>query len=242
MQSYSVICAVMLVLALQGCGGSSLSSTDELPDFTDVSLTEPADDGDGLFSDSDGVTTSLPVIVGELPLQGVNTGPEGGSSLVVNDRVYPLNSGLGDIWGVSDQHHNVNFTLSNGKFIVSPTVLDGREHNLLVPVESTAVFYAELYSPGDTFSFVTFSYAEVASDTPDSDALAGVAYFTNAFVGYDMDLSGEVEADEKLLIQDGTVEFAGSVPDIELNFSATLENGELVQGHYTGLFDFTDRN
>ena len=50
-----------------------------------------------------------------------------------------------------------------------------------------------------------------------------------------------MDDDETLSVVGGTVEFTGILPDIEVNFSVTLENGLLAEGHYTGLFDFTDR-
>lgn len=167
-----------------------------------------------------------------------NSGPEGDSSLSVGARQYPLNAAIGDIWGVANNHFNVNFTLTDGKFTITPTTIAAITHNLLTPVKASGIFRADMYSPGDAFAFQTYSYA---LPNASRSALAGVAFFNNAFVGVDTDNSGDIDEDERSVVVGGTVEFTGAVPDIELNFSVTLSDGQLAEGHYTGLFDFTER-
>jgi hypothetical protein len=157
---------------------------------------------------------------------------------MVDERRFPLDSALGDIWGVSNDHYKVNFTLTNGKFVLVPTEIDGVTYKLLVPAAATAVVFAEMYSPGETFSFVTYSHSPFGDG---GGVLAGNAFFDHAFVGYDEDNSGEVENDERQAVIGGTIDFTGILPDIELHFSVSLENGQTAEGHYTGLFDFTDR-
>jgi len=165
-------------------------------------------------------------------------GPEGDSRLEVSERRFPLDAGLGDIWGVEQDHYNVDFTITNGSFLVSPTDIDGVIHSLLLPVQASATIFAELYSPGDFFSFGTYSFSPFGDG---GGALVGNAYFDNATVSFDINDSGDIEEGETFQVIGGTFEFIGELPDIELRFSVTLENGEMAEGHYTGLFDFADR-
>lgn len=227
------------IIVLHGCGSSSAtSSEDEVAVAADNPL-DPSDDGANLQGEGDVRDPQLDetssIVDSE---QIVAIGPEGDSSLVVNDRAYPLDAALGDIWGVQGEHFNVNFTVTDGKFTIMPTTVSGEVYNLLIPVEATAIIYAEMFSPGDQFSFVTYSYSPAGVN---SSALAGNAFFANAHVGFDVDRSGNVDDDEQLKVVGGTIEFTGALPDIELQFSMTLENGLSARGHYTGLFDFTNR-
>ena len=135
-------------------------------------------------------------------------------------------------------HYSVDFTITNGKFLLARTEINGVIHSLLVPAQATATVYAELYSPGDSFSFGTYSYSPFGAG---GGVLAGNAYFDSAYIGIDSNDSGDIEADENSRVIGGTFEFTGVLPDIELRFNVTLENGEIVEGHYTGLFDFADR-
>ena len=174
-----------------------------------------------------------------VPAMGNAVGPEGDSNVEVDQRRYPLKSALGDIWGVEGDHYNVDFTITNGEFfLVAPTEVDGVTHSLLLPIASSATIYAELYSPGDAFSFDTYSFSPFGAG---GGVLAGNAYFDSAYVGIDSNESGDIESNENLRVIGGTFEFLGVLPDVELRFSVTLENGQLAEGHYTGLFDFADR-
>lgn len=223
------------MLTLQACGDSQDLQADTPVGFPAGGPQSPLDDGDGLLP---GDGTSSPGLPGENP-PGVGTlGPQGDSSLNIDERRYPLDSALGDIWGFRDQHYNVNFTLTNGKFVATATDVDGTTHNLLVPAKATAILYAEMHSPGDYFSFVTYSFSPFGAG---GGVLDGNAYFDNAYVGYDADNSGNVEEHEKRPVLGGTIAFVGVLPDIELDFSVQLDNGRSATGHYTGLFDFTDR-
>jgi len=71
--------------------------------------------------------------------------------------------------------------------------------------------------------------------------LAGNAYFDSAYVGIDLNDSGDIEAEENFRVISGTFDFKGELPNIELSFSVTLENGQQAEGQYTGLFDFATR-
>jgi hypothetical protein len=173
-----------------------------------------------------------------VPVTGNAVGPEGNSRLKLGERQFPLKSALGDIWGAGGDHYNVDFTITNGKFLISPTEIDGVTHSLLVPVEASATIYVELYSPGEAFSFGTYSFSPFGAG---GGVLAGNAYFDSAYVGFDSDESGDIESDENFRVIGGTFEFNGALPDIELRFSVTLENGAQAEGYYTGLFDFANR-
>ncbi|MFK7855981.1 MAG: hypothetical protein AB8B79_17825 [Granulosicoccus sp.] len=174
----------------------------------------------------------------QAPFVDGNEGPERDSSFELGSVRYPLSAAIGDIWGVSGEHFNVNFTLTDGKFTIMETSIDGVIHNLLTPANASGIFHAEMYSPGEGFSFETYSYA---LDGADRNSLAGIAFFEQAFIGVDVNNSGEVEDAEVMPVVGGTIEFTGAIPDVELNFSVLLSDGQTVEGHYTGLFDFTQR-
>ncbi len=218
---------------LASCSDTNLSSGIAAPQSSGQSGQQQ------LISTDDGSLTDTPVSgVSNDELPVTVAGPEGDSELRVDARRFSLDSALGDIWGVENAHYNVDFTLTNGNFIITPAMVNGQVHDLLTPTAASAVFHAELYSPGDSFSFVTYSHSTFGAG---DGVLAGNAFFDKAFVGYDLDNNGEVGDSEKLEVIGGTVEFAGELPNISLHFSVTLANGLLAQGHYTGLFDFTQR-
>lgn len=167
-----------------------------------------------------------------------NNGPARDSNLTIDDRRYPLNAALGDIWGVSDNHYNVNFTLTDGNFRIEPTEIDGEIHSLLTPANATAVFYAEMYHPGGSFLFTEFDYIAQADQV---GTTTGVAFFDHAHVSIDFNNNGAIDADENLAIVGGRITFSGLFPDIALQFSVTLQSGQIANGRYSGLFDFTER-
>ena len=234
----SAVCVVAFVLS--GCSNSSSSTEMERVDGVPVDAEQgpvPQND-DG----SSGGDPQSPPTVATPPIDDMSTdsndGPEGDSAIVLDARRYPLNAAIGDIWGVENQHYNVNFTLTDGKFTITPTTIDGVTYNLLTPAKASGIFHAEMYSPGDAFSFDTYSFSRAGVDR---DALAGVAFFDNAYIGLDENNSGDVDDDEIQTVIGGLVAFTGAVPDIELTFNVLLSNGQSAQGHYTGLFDFTER-
>ena len=167
-----------------------------------------------------------------------NDGPEGDSELIVDNARYPLNVALGDIRGISDTLFQVDYTISNGNFQFITLQGDDGPYEALVPAQATAVFFASMFSPGDQFNFGSYPYA-----APDvADALSsGTGYFTDAYVGLDENNNLLIDERERFEVTSGIVEFAGMLPDIELHFSLMLSNGASVEGHYTGLFDFTER-
>jgi hypothetical protein len=212
-------------VGMAGCGGSDpMGATENQLPALDQSDDVPQNDGTGQDS---------------VPFMGTAVGPEGDSNVKVGELRFPLKSALGDIWGIEGDHYNVDFTITNGKFLVVPTDIDGVTHSLLLPVESSATIYVELYSPGDAFSFGTYSFSPFGAG---GGVLAGNAYFDGASVGVDSNESGDIEPNENFKVIGGTFEFIGALPDLELRFSVTLENGQLAEGHYTGLFDFADRS
>ena len=166
-----------------------------------------------------------------------NDGPEGSSGLTWRDTRYPLSAAIGNIWGIAGDHYRIHFTITNGNFRVE-TVTDDPESQLLVPAQATAVLSLDMYSPGDSFNFTDYVYVSSETITP---ALAGVSFFTDAYVGLDTNEDGMVSQDEQRKIIDGNVQFAGALPDIELQFQVILADGEFASGEYTGLFDFTER-
>lgn len=167
-----------------------------------------------------------------------NDGPEGDSGLSIDDAVHPLDVALGDIWGVNNEHFRIDFTLSNGNFRLATETFDGQTFQTLVPAEATAVFHMHMFSPGSSFDYASYAYA---ADADDGSLYQGMGFFTEAYVGIDSDMDGEVNSEENFAVIDGTVDFTGTMPDIELSFSVTLSNGVSVTGIYEGLFDFTER-
>jgi len=167
-----------------------------------------------------------------------NDGPEGNSGLEINDTTHPLNVALGDIRGVENEHFRIDFTLANGTFRLASETIDGQAFQTLVPAESSAVFHMHMFNPGSSFDYGSYAYA---ADVADSRQFQGTGYFTAAYIGIDTDQDRQVSPDENTAVIDGTVEFTGTLPDVELSFSLTLENGASVTGTYKGLFDFTER-
>lgn len=167
-----------------------------------------------------------------------NDGPEGDSGLSIDDAVYPLDVALGDIWGMNNEHFRIDFTLSNGNFRLATETLNGQTFQTLVPAEASALFHMHMFSPGSSFDYASYAYV---ADADNGNLFQGMGYFTEAYVGIDRDMNGEINPEENFAVIDGTVDFTGTLPDIELSFSVTLSNGVSVTGIYEGLFDFTER-
>ncbi|MFK7997523.1 MAG: hypothetical protein AB8B87_25585 [Granulosicoccus sp.] len=174
----------------------------------------------------------------ESPVVAGNDGPEGDSALHVNNTRYPLDSALGDIWGQRGEHFLIEYTLTDGNFSLETVVLDGQSHQVLVPALATAILHVDVYSAGRSFEYESYGFVPAGGGV---NVAAGVGYFSNAYVGVDTDDDGRVSDQEQIDVIEGTVNFLGSPPDISLNFSMTLINGQQVTGDYTGLFDFTAR-
>lgn len=165
-----------------------------------------------------------------------------GDGVSIDGLRYPFTSAIGEIWGrrtAWPTHFNVDYLLSNGRFVVTPIVVDGESTSVREPVGASAVFRAELYAPDvDSFPFADYGFV-AAPEEP--EAIAGRRFFTAARLGVDRDRSGEVEESEMREVIDGTISFVGPVPDISLTFSLTLEDGATTSGSYAGLFEFIER-
>jgi|GEM_PF-1142716 len=152
---------------------------------------------------------------------------------------YPFTAAVGEIWGRQsryDTHFNVDFTLTDGQFAVTPIVVDGIDASVREPVGASAVLTAELYAAGaNAFPFADYDFVA----TPDvSPSIAGRHFFINGRLGVDSDLSGDVDADETHDVIDGTIDFEGPLPGISLTFTLVLANGMIATGRYGGLFEF----
>jgi len=209
--------SIALLSVLNSCGGGS-----EVATVSALSI-------DGDLSQAD---------AGEFNAVAGNDGPSGDSGLTIDNTQYSLNAAIGDIWGANDSHFQIDFTLTNGNFMLESIERNGQSYQVLVPAEATAVVRADIYNPGDSFHFGNYAY--MAADSA-VGASAGVGYFTQAFVGVDTNEDGRVGDEERFDVIDGIIEFKGTVPYIVLGFSMTLLNGQNVTGEYTGLFDFAER-
>ena len=124
----SIWCTCALAFALVGCGDSA--------NVADTDSSQPQNDGQN--SDA----AQPPSVSQYIDHVRVVAGPEGDSNVKVSAIEYPLDAALGDIWGVEGDHYSIDFTITNGKFLVTPTTIDGLTQSLLVPVEASAVVYA----------------------------------------------------------------------------------------------------
>lgn len=156
---------------------------------------------------------------------------------------YPFVAAIGEIWGAAGDwptHYNLDFTLTDGRFAVTPILADGENASVREPVGASAVLRAELYAPEET-AFPFAVYEHVAE--PDaSGAIAGRHFFVGGRLGVDADGSGEVEPDEMRDVIGGTIEFDGPVPNLSLTFELVLEDGAQASGSYRGLFEFIPLN
>jgi len=120
------VCFYIVPLGLVGCGDSQMAEpTGSEPDSMSLADDLDQDEPSGV----DPLVDSAQVV----------RGPEGDSRLEVSERSFPLDAGLGDIWGTEQDHYNIDFTITNGSFLVTPTDIDGVMHSLLVPVQASAI-------------------------------------------------------------------------------------------------------
>lgn len=162
-----------------------------------------------------------------------------GDGVNVDGVNYAFTSAVGEIWGRQgryDTHFNVDFTVTDGQFAVTPIVVDGIDASVREPVAASAVMTAELYAAGaNAFPFSDYDFAA----TPDvGPSITGRNFFIRGRLGVDSNLSGEVDAEETHDVIDGTIDFEGPLPDISLTFTFVLANGMIATGRYGGLFEF----
>jgi len=159
--------------------------------------------------------------------------------VLVDGSRYPLVAAIGEIWGTRGDwpsHFNVRFTVTDGRFAVTPIVIDGQDGSVRRPVQARAVLRADLYAPGArSFTFTTYTHL---ADPNVPGAADGVHFFTGGQLGVDMNGNGDVEHEEMRDIVGGQIEFTGPVADISLDFSLVLEDGVSASGRYDGLFEF----
>jgi len=165
--------------------------------------------------------------------------PLASDGVVVDGERYPLSTAIGEVWGrtgIYPTHFNVDLTLADGRFLVTPIVVDGQDASVREPSEASAVLRAELYDPGAP-SFAFADYIHVA-DPEAPGVIDALHFFTGARLGVDSDGSGEVETEEMRDVVGGTIDFEGPSPDISLTFALVLEDGASVVGRYGGFFEF----
>ena len=120
----SVVCSFAAILG--GCSNSQTLSEVEATRLDAEQGQIPQYD-EGLSSAEQ---TPPPIVMP--PGNGVQVDSTKGSvddsSLSIGELRVLLNAALGDIWGVQDNHINVNFILTDGKFTITPTTIDGVTH------------------------------------------------------------------------------------------------------------------
>lgn len=166
-----------------------------------------------------------------------------GDGVSVDGMRYPLTAAIGEIWGRSSAwptHFNVDYLLTNGRFAVTPIVVDGESASVREPVEASVELRAELYAPAaESLPFADYVFA---TDPDAPGAIDGRHFFTAARLGTDTDGSGDVERDEMREVIGGTIAFAGPLDALSLTFSLVLEDGTTANGSYRGLFEFIQRD
>lgn len=101
----------------------------------------------------------------------------------------------------------------------------------------------ELYSPrnaGNSLNNGSYRSARSGEDL-EGDALAGVAFFSNATLGVDLDGGGAIEttSGEVFDINLGSLDLNLVNPLAMLNFSLVLSNGVSVTGNYQGFYELS---
>lgn len=167
--------------------------------------------------------------------------PSPGNAIVYNGSSYPVSSGLADVYAETDNHYNIDFTVTDGYFVPLTTYVGDIPITIWNVAEAKAVFSAELYSPGqDAFRTGTFSYTPLTEDQVDDPSLAGTYFFNEAYAGFDTNGDNEVDEAEEIAVTGGSVTLAGVAPNFQLSFSVQLANGRTATGSYTGEFLLID--
>ena len=165
------------------------------------------------------------------------------TACILDGARYPLVAAIGEIWGRTGDyptHFNVDFTLTDGRFSVTPIFADGEVASVREPVEASAVLRAELYAPeASAFRFADYAHL---TDPDAPGAIDGRHFFVGGRLGVDTDGSGDVEPGEMRDVIGGSIDFRGPVPDIALTFELVLEDGRQASGSYGGLFEFIPQN
>ena len=138
----------------------------------------------------------------------------------------------------SDNHYNIDFSVSDGLFI--PFLVDlgtGILVTLYSVSEGTIEVTAELYSPGaEGFKTGTFSYTPLSEEEINNPSLIGEYFFQDAYVAIDTNGDQDLSEDEEIPVTGGTVQVSGISPNYEVVYNLTLANGERLRFAYNNGF------
>ena len=172
----------------------------------------------------------------------------GGGSLALEGRTLALTRAIALDFGPTGNHYNVDVGVADSDYV--PITVNTGTFLLAnwEALDNGVEFRAELYSPGDdAFRFGRFEFL-AGENAPGDDvvglvgdappALAGRALFGAAYVGVDVDGSGEVDDFEEVPVVGGTVEIApvdGPFDTgFDLVFDVALADGTRAAGRYAG--------
>ena len=163
--------------------------------------------------------------------------PSAKNQVTYKNTQYPLENGLADVYGTidSDNHYNIDFSVSDGLFIPFLTDLGtGILINLWTISDGTIEVAAELYSPGtDGFKNGTFAYSSLSNDEVNDASFIGKYFFNEAYVAIDVNGDGDLAEDEEIAVTGGTIEVSGTSPQYTLVYDLILADGETLQGSFS---------
>lgn len=166
--------------------------------------------------------------------------PSATNQVLYDNTQYSLENGLANDYGTidSDNHYNIDFSVSDGLFI--PFLVDlgtGILVTLYSVSEGTIEVTAELYSPGaEGFKTGTFSYTPLSEEEIDNPSLIGEYFFQDAYVAIDTNGDQDLSEDEEIPVTGGTVQVSGISPNYEVVYDLTLANGERLRFAYNNGF------
>lgn len=155
-----------------------------------------------------------------------------------NATKYSLQNGLLNNYGETDNHYNIDFSVSDGLFI---PILNDLGNGFLTTIwltsEATIEVAAELYAPGtDGFRTGTFEYTSLPESEVDDVRLVGQYFFNEAYVAIDTNGDVELDEDEEIRVIGGTIQVSGTYPRYTLVYDLALANGATLRGSYQDEF------
>ena len=166
--------------------------------------------------------------------------PTTANQVTYGNTPYSLANGLANDYRTidSDNHYNIDFSVSDGLFI--PFLVDlgtGILVQLWNVSDGTIEIHAELYSPGPgAFKNGTFNYTSLPESEIEDPSLVGEYFFQDAYVAIDTDGDQDLGEDEEIAVTGGTIQVSGTSPEYNLVYNLTLADGKTLRGSFSGEF------
>ncbi len=160
------------------------------------------------------------------------------NQVLYGNKLYPLRSGLEEVYKPDKHHSNSKLSVTNGTFYSVQVITFGNLDLIWRARNAVAWFYVDMYSPG-TRRFRGGEFSYVPNNTDENNiGLANTFFFKKGKFAIDLNGNGKLDKrrGEFLKVVGGKIRITQSGNIYRFDFTFTLENGVKAIGSYTGDF------